>query len=347
MAEVRSKLELRSGRVSVSAQDAVSLISAIFRAIGCADDVALQIAEHLADTSLCGMESHGLMRTLQYAEQFQNGYIDPQAVPVIRTNARGGHEVDGGGGIGIPAMHLAYDAGMSSAQETGISALGIRSVGHTGRHGAFADDAGAKGFLTICVGGGNRKNWPQVAPFGGAKGMLPTNPWCIGIPGGDRGPVVLDFATSKIAGGWIYAARSAGALLPEGCLIDTDGNPTRDPEDYFRGGAILPSGGHKGYALALVAELIGEAMLGPSTTEGNWLLITLDARRFREAGPLQSAAEELLDELRSCPPAPGFTRVEIPGEREREHRDQSAGMIAIPEPTWEQICALADRLGAR
>ena len=73
--------------------------------------------------------------------------------------------------------------------------------------------------------------------------MLPTNPWCAGIPGGDRGPMVLDFATSKIAGGWIYAVRSAGALLPEGCVIDAEGNPTREPEDYFNGGAILPAGG--------------------------------------------------------------------------------------------------------
>ena len=92
--------------------------------------------------------------------------------------------------------------------------------------------------------------------------MLPTNPWCIGIPGGGRGPVILDFATSKIAGGWIYAAQSAGALLPEGCVIDAEGNPTRDPEEYFNGGAILPAGGHKGYALALVAELIGEGHVG-------------------------------------------------------------------------------------
>ena len=76
------------------------------------------------------------------------------------------------------------------------------------------------------------------------------------------------------------------ALLPEGCVIDAEGNPTRDPEDYFNGGAILPAGGHKGYALALVAELIGEAMLGPSTTEGNWLLITLDAHQMRESSAL-------------------------------------------------------------
>ena len=341
---VRSKLTLYGGRVDVSTREAVAVVSAIFRAIGCSDDTAHTVAEHLADTSLCGMESHGLMRTLQYAEQFRNGYMKAGAESRVITTPRGIVEVSGGGGIGIPAMSLAYATGMNMARESGISALAIRHVGHTGRHGAFADEAAAKGFLTFCMGGGNRQNWRQVAPHGGARGMLPTNPWCVGIPGGDRGAVVLDFATSKIAGGWIYAAQSAGALLPEDCVIDSVGNPTRDPEDYFNGGAILPAGAQKGYALALVAELIGEAMLGPSTTEANWLLITLDATSYRERSAMQTAAEAVLDEIRTCPPAAGFERVEIPGERERDYRERSNGIVSVPEETWRQILALQQSL---
>ena len=138
----------------------------------------------------------------------------------------------------------------------------------------------------------------------------------------------------------------AGALLPEGCLIDRDGFPTRDPEDYFNGGAILPSGGHKGYALALMAELIGEAMLGPVATEANWLLICIDTQRYNPPARMAAVAEEILAELRSCPPAPGFDRVEIPGERERNSRHASNGWIAVPETTWAQINELAQSLKA-
>ena len=224
-----------------------------------------------------------------------------------------------------------------------MSVVGVRNLGHTGRHGAYADNAADQGFLTICIGGGNRKNWRQVAPHGGIRGVLPTNPWSIGIPGGDHGPVVVDFATSKIAGGWIHAARSAGALLPPDCIIDRSGRPTRKPEDYFDGGAILPSGEHKGYGLALVGELVAEAMLGPTTAGCNWMIVTIDVSRFREHGQLTTAAEEILEELRDCPPAPEFERVEIPGERERHHRAQSNGIIAVPERTWRQITELSSQ----
>ena len=286
------------------------------------------------------MESHGVMRILQYAEQFQTGYMRASARPAIITNEYGGCEVDGGGGIGIPTMALAYQEGVRQARESGVAALAVRHLGHTGRHGAFAESAANDGCLTLCMGGGNRQKWRQVAPHGGARGMLPTNPWCAGIPGGDRGPVIMDFATSKIAGGWIYAAESAGALLPENCVIDSKGNPTRDPQDYFDGGAILPAGEQKGYALALVAELIGEAMLGPSSTECNWLLICVDSTRFRNKSTMQTAAEQVLEELRQCPPAPGFEAVEIPGERERQCRDRASGWLAIPEQTWQQILML-------
>jgi len=142
---VRSKLTLKGSRVDLGAPEITTTLAAIFTRLGCASEPAHQVAEHLVDTSLCGMESHGVMRTLQYAEQFKTGYIDPKAVPQVLTTERNTQEVDGGGGIGIPAMHVAYQHGMQIAQASGISALAIRNVGHTGRHGAFADIAADKG----------------------------------------------------------------------------------------------------------------------------------------------------------------------------------------------------------
>ncbi|MEO1504646.1 MAG: Ldh family oxidoreductase [Pseudomonadota bacterium] len=344
MTNVTSKLELRGGRQEVAADEAFAIIVEIFQRLGCADDVSRTITEHLIEANLCGVESHGVMRVMQYAERMRNGSMRVDVLPQVRTTETGVTEVDGGMGNGIPAMKLAYETAVSLTGSNGLAAVSVLNTGHTGRHGAFAEQAAEQGFLTICTGGGNHRVHGMVAPYGGARGMLPTNPWCIGIPGGDRGPVVMDFATGVIAGGWLYAARSAGALVPEGCVIDRNGDPTRDPEDYFNGGAILPMGGHKGYALSLMAELIGEAMLGPSSPECNWFVLAVDTRRFRQPGALQAAAEDLLADLRNCPPARGFDRVEIPGEREREQRRRSNGVIAVPTETWRQVLALACQL---
>ena len=341
---VSTKLELQGGRTEIVVDQVFKIISGIFDHLGCPEDIGQMITDHLIDANLCGVESHGVMRVIQYAKRMSEGTMRVDVRPKVRTSKTGTTIIDGKMGNGIPAMNLAYKTSMSLAKETGLAAVSILNTGHTGRHGAFADDAAAEGFLTICTGGGNHRVHNQVAPHGGARGMLPTNPWCIGIPGGDLGPVVMDFATGKIAGGWIYAAQSAGALLPKNCVIDRKGNPTRKPEDYFNGGAILPMGEHKGFALSLVAELIAEAMLGPSSPECNWFLLTIDTKRFRQPKALRAAAEEVLADLRNCPPAPGFKRVEIPGEKERKQRQQSNGVIAVPEETWQQILKLSKEL---
>jgi LDH2 family malate/lactate/ureidoglycolate dehydrogenase len=338
-----SKLRLAGKRIDIAAEVAIDTLSRILRRCGCSDEIAGLVARHLTDASLCGVESHGLMRVIQYHEQFADGVMRAQASPQFKRLPSGACEIDGNDGIGIAALKLAIEHACELAEANAISALAIRNSGHTGRLGAFAEEIAERGFLAIMLGGGNRKAWRQVAPYGGRRALLPTNPYCIGIPGGERGPVVLDFATSKMAGGWIYAARSAGALLPEGALIDAQGNPSVDPQDYFDGGAILPAGGAKGYALALLAELVAEAMLGPTTTECNWFLITVKTSIYRDTTTMQAVAEEILDEIRQCPPSPGFERVEIPGEREREHRLRCNGVIAVPEQTWQQIMALADR----
>lgn len=336
-----SKLQSVKERVSVPAQDAVVQLLNILNDCGCARSTAEEVAQHLVDASLCGVESHGVMRILQYVEQFRSGYMRADVRPVFQQCSSGCYEVNGQEGIGVPAMAMAVEKSYQLADTNGIAAIAIRDAGHTGRLGAFAEIAANDGYLVIMMGGGNRKTWRQVAPYGGRQAMLPTNPYCIGIPGGDRGPVILDFATSQIAGGWIYAAQSAGAKLPEGMVIDRQGAPTTDPADFFDGGAILPAGGAKGYALALVAELIGEAMLGPATTECNWLMIVINTGRYRDSSNMQSIAEEILSELRDSPPAPGFDRVEIPGERERLHKQNSRGIIEIPKQTWDQILHLA------
>ena len=325
-----------------SAGELEALSVSILSAIGCDEETARFVALHLIDANIKGVESHGVMRLIQYVEQAKEGYFQPRGRPKLKANDQGAWLVDGEGGFGMPAISLAVDTAVIQAKKQGISAVGVMNCGHTGRLGAFCEQGADASCLIILFGGGGRGIWKQVAPYGGAKAMLPTNPYAFGIPGGDKGPVILDFATSVAAGGWVYAAKSAGGEVPEGMIVDPNGNPSRDPDDYLRGGALLPAAGPKGYGLALIAELVGEAMLGPVTVDLHWILLAIDVKRYRAPSEFQTRAEAILAELRACPPATGFEKVEIPGERERaiEKKRRSSG-IPIPLKTWHAIERLA------
>ena len=339
-----SKIIYSGVRVKIDARQAHATLLEILLSCGCDLARGELIAHHLVDSNLCGVESHGVMRILQYVDQFRSGYMRPDTGPTISRNDGLFLVIDGQAGHGIPAMELAYKSAARVASSKSICITSIMNVGHTGRHGAFADQHADNGFLSILIGGGNRAVWRQVAPYGGCEPKLPTNPYCIGFPGDKNGSFVLDFATSTIAGGWIYAAQNAGGNLPENCIIDRHGMPSVKPADYFDGGSILPAAGQKGYGLALAAELIAEALIGPVQTEGNWLLVMIDTSAMTPLDGLRNRAGVIFDDILSCKPASGFEKVQIPGQRERQLRNAAGGMIDLPENTWKEVLALRDSM---
>ena len=329
----------------VSAAALTTFGTRFLTAMGCAPTVAVEVAEHLVEADLAGVYSHGIFRLSQYADNARTGIFAPEGEAVLSEAEGGGPLVNGGNGFGIPALRLATDTAIDDAR-AGAAAVGVMNVGHTGRIGAYAEHGANAGCLTIILGGGSREQSRQVAPYGGARAVLPTNPYAFGIPGGEHGPVVFDFATAAGAGGKAYAARSSGRPLPEGLCIDASGAPTTDPEDYFNGGALLPMAGPKGYGMAIVAELLGEAIYGQAMDGMNWICVCIDLGRFKEASAYSRAAEVCLAELRTCPPAPGFDRVEVPGERERRLRtERLKNGIPIPPATLAELKGSAIKLG--
>ena len=341
-----SKYSITTPRLDIDQNKAQQIVLKILEALSIPSDIAKEVVIHLLESDCSDVESHGVWRIHQYTQYYQSGYLKAQGRPELKQNSKGAWFVDGHGGIGIPAMNMAIRDVVERAKGTGLAAIAIQNAGHTGRLGAYAEYAAAHGCLAVIIGGGGRKDWRLVAPYGGKKALMSTNPYAIGIPGGKEGPVVADFATSAAAAGWVYGAKIAGASLPEGILMDKDGNPSTDPEAYFDGGAILPAGGAKGYALAVAAEMIAEAMLGPVTVECNWLILALDCSLYQAPSKFQDIAEEILLELRECPPAKGFDQVLVPGERESKARiTNQYKPISLPSSTWGEILELAKSLG--
>src|SRR4051812_5027790 len=200
-------------------------------------------------------------------------------------------------------------------------------------------------------------SFARVAAYGGADGRFGTNPVCIGVPLPGEPPFILDMATSAVAQGKLRVAHNKGAKVPLGWLIDPQGRPTDDPRwgvvQPF--GAMLTFGEHKGYGLAVAAELLGGALTGggtwhyPNSTSrrvlNGMLSILIDPRRLGTSGAFEREARAYLDWVRKSPPAPGFDRVRIAGEPERETRaKRSREGIPVDGETWREILAAAAKV---
>jgi uncharacterized oxidoreductase len=226
---------------------------------------------------------------------------------------------------------------------------------HLGRIGHWAELAIAEGFVSIHFV--NVISHARVAPYAGRDARFGTNPCCIGVPLPGEPPFVLDFATSAVAQGKLRVAHNKGVKVPLGRLIDPQGNPTDDPRYAVVPpfGAMLAFGEHKGYGMAIACELLGGALTGGGTWHydesskqrvlNGMLAIVIDARRLGTAAAFEREARLFLDWLRKSRPAPGFDRVRIAGEPEREMRERRRrDGIPVDEATWEEILRAADKL---
>lgn len=303
------------------------------------------IARHLVDAEMKGVTSHGVNRLGLYLTEARTDVIDPKAEPVVKAVREGVLHVDGARGIGIVAMARATDALIAEAQNRGLAAAGIVNCGHSGRMGAYAEQAAAAGLMAISLGGGGRRKWGNVVPFGGVEPVMSTNPYTLGLPGLPGDPVVCDFAISTVAAGKVAVARAKGETLPPDAVIDRNGKPSRDPEAFYDGGALLPAAGPKGSGLGIIAELAGDALLGDAV-EYNWIMIMLRADAFQPMAEYERRAESFMAEVRGSKPAEGFDKVMLPGERETTlARDAAKTGIRISDGVWAGIVAAAKSVG--
>lgn len=322
------------------------LIADVLEAAGASRQPARIVAESLVLADLKGVDSHGIIRLPQYVDEIEAGLTRPDAEPAVEIHGAIA-VVSGHRGFGQVAGRAASGHACALARALGAGVATLSGVRHVGRLGEYVERAAATGFVAIAFcntgpAGG------RVVPFGGGEPLLGTNPIAYAFPGG----LVADFSTSATSEGRVRAARQAGSAIPEGWIIDASGAPSTDPNDLYTGGAILPAGGQRGTALALLAELLGGVLAGAGTAStgdepGNGLVVVaFDPRALGPSGTVEEEVDGVLGALRAVRPAPGVERVLAPGdlELETEARHRIEG-IPVPDGTWRAVLAVAARYG--
>lgn len=327
----------------------MSVAQTILEALGTPPDTAQVVADALVQANLVGHDSHGVIRLDQYATFVRKGHVRPQARPVISAQRQSSAQIDAAHGWGQPAARLATQTAIDLARESGVGAVTIIHSGHVGRLGEYVESIAYAGLIgmALCNAG------PAVAPFGGYKPLLGTNPIAWGVPrSGQQAPLIVDFATAGVAEGKLRVSRAKGERVASGLIVDNAGRATQDPEDFYTGGALLPFGGHKGFGISVMIELLGGVLSGNGTStmsgesgSNGTLIMAFDIPSFVPREQFLEQTDELCRQIKASPPAEGFTELMLPGEPElRERSSRQEQGITVPEQTWREIQALAGEL---
>lgn len=322
-------------------------------------------ADHLVQANLSGHDSHGVGMIPKYVLSWQADELQLNQTVRVVHDGSSMLNLDGQCGMGQAVAEEAMALAIARAQQHGVCILGLHHSHHIGRVGHWAEQACRAGMVSIHFA--NVLSSAMVAPWGGRQARFGTNPFTIGVPRADAPPLVLDFATSAIAMGKVRVALNQGKEVPPGCLLDADGAPTTDPQAMFPAtgeapGALQTFGGevagHKGYALALMCELLGAAVGGGQTLRpetlarrrhavwNNMLAIVFDPARMGSSATLGAEMEAFIAWVRSAECQPGVAGIALPGEPEQAMRQARALAIPIDAATLAELDRAAAQVQA-
>jgi LDH2 family malate/lactate/ureidoglycolate dehydrogenase len=328
--------------------------TAVLRAEGVPADDARLVARCLVQAELWGHPSHGMLRLSWYVARIRSGVVDPAAKPETVVDTGPLALLDGREGLGhVLTAHAANEA-VRRAREHGVGMVAVRNSNHFGMAAHFTRMIAEQG----CVGLVTTNGSPAMAPWGGKQKAVGANPWSIAAPAGRHGVTVMDIANVNAARGKIYAARERGATIPQGWALDAEGRPTTDPAAAIAG-VILPMGGHKGYAISFMMDVLSGVLTGSSFATGvsgpqqaerrsgcGHLVLAIDVAAVADPGGFAERMEALIAEMKAVPLASGFEEIFFPGEiedRNRARREREG--IEVPAKTLEALQRLAAETG--
>jgi hydroxycarboxylate dehydrogenase B len=316
------------------------------------------VAQNLVLANASGHDSHGVGMLPRYVDALLEGGLRANQHAEIQLDTGCLLRVDGGAGYGQVVGSEAMALGIERALRHGVCVVALANAHHLGRIGHWAEQCLEQGLISLHFV--NVVTRPIVAPFGGLDARTGTNPVCVGIPRSGHEPIVLDFATSRIAQGKVRIAHNRGLPVPPGTLLDDRGQATTDARygvvPPF--GALLPFGEHKGFGLSLVAELLGGALTGGLTCRqpydgrprilNGMFSVLLDPAQLGTAEHFAAETQAYLEWLGRSPPAEGEHGITLAGQPERAARQRAEREgIGVDQATWAEIVSAGEKLGLR
>jgi L-2-hydroxycarboxylate dehydrogenase (NAD+) len=336
--------------------DLVEAVARLFEAVNLPAADAHLCADWLVDAEASGVTSHGLMRISMYLDALRRGKIAARPLIAIEQTRPGVLLVDGGNGMGPVVGAVAVERAMTAAKDTGIAIAAVRHSNHYGAAGYLLRRVTEAGLIGFTCSNGS----PVMAVWGGVDPIISTNPLAAAFPAEDpQNSLAFDMATSVAAFGRIRLAERRGESIPDTWAVGPDGRSTSDPKEAMQG-ALLPVGGAKGSALALMVEMLAGVLSGAGIGRvvGNpndlslepadvgQVFLVMDPTAFMPRKQYDERTTRLGELVRGSRPAAGFDAVRLPGtgaasRRVRAHEHGLELVPAVEEALQKEL----DRIG--
>lgn len=318
-----------------------------------------QLVAHLmGEADMQGSDGHGVLRLPMYIKRIQAGGINTKPkIKVVHERAAMA-VIDGDNAMGHLVVSQAVDLAIKKAKESGVAWVSTRYSNHAGPASLYSRKALEYDMLGLYFAVGNANHLP---PWGGMDMLLSTNPISASFPTDKEPPIVLDMATTVAAYGKVKAKAKRGEMMPEGWMIDRQGQPLLDPNRAGEG-FLLPIGEHKGYGLALMVGLLagtlGGAAMGKDVIDFNadhvtdtntgQSILVIDLAAFGDPAVFKQAVDQLSKDIKQSQRLPGVERIWLPGEQSHHKRVQAQELgIPVSSVLVNELNALADQLGIK
>lgn len=337
--------------VKVRCEELGAFVKKVFVNAGLKEEHAKEVADHLILANLRGVDTHGVVRVRYYIDGIKAGYINKEPnIRLVRDNPSTAL-MDGDFGVGQYVARKATELAIKKAKKNGIGVVSTFNLSHCGMLAYYGLLIASNKMAGIVF-----TNGPAlVTPWGGSARIFGTNPLCFVFPY-DKEPILLDMATTKVAGMKILIAKRDGKKIPLGWAIDKDGKPTTDPEAALEG-AMLPFGEYKGYGILFMGELFSAVLSGaPQSneieltpyTQGGFYVQALNIESLRNYEDYIKDIDRLVKKVKSAKPWEGQEEVYLPGELEfRTVKKREKEGIPIDENTWNSLLKIAEEFNVK